>query len=75
VNAPIAGPRSPATRALDRVLSWNYHVVPQWYLDRYWLAYWNRFGIPEIRRPCGIGRDSSWVDAQKDADVRRFLKR
>ena len=35
-----------ATHALDRVLLWNYYVVPQWHLPKVWLAYWNKFGIP-----------------------------
>jgi microcin C transport system substrate-binding protein len=64
-----------ATRALDPVLSWDHRVVPRWYPDKYWLAYWNRFGIPEDRPPYGIGRDSWWLDADNDAAVRRFLKR
>ena len=63
-----------ATRALDRVLSWNYYVVPQWYLDKYWLAYWNRFGIPDKRPPYGIGRETWWLDPDKDAVVRRYLR-
>src|SRR5690606_407056 len=32
-----------ATRALDRVLLWNYYVVPQWYLPGRRVAYWNKF--------------------------------
>lgn len=36
------------TRALDRVLLWNYYVIPQFYVDKHRIAYWNRFGQPEI---------------------------
>ena len=36
-----------ATRALDRVLLWNYYVIPQWYADHINIAYWNKFDIPE----------------------------
>ncbi len=36
-----------ATRALDRVLLWNYYVVPQWGYPFERLAYWDRFGKPE----------------------------
>ena len=61
-----------ATRALDRVLSWSYYVVPQWYLDKYWLAYWNRFGIPEKRPAYGIGRSAWWYDPVKDAQTHRL---
>ena len=35
------------TRALDRVLLWNYYVIPQFYVDKHRVAYWNRFGQPE----------------------------
>jgi microcin C transport system substrate-binding protein len=34
------------TRALDRVLLWNYYVVPQWYNPSEWVAYWDIFGRP-----------------------------
>jgi microcin C transport system substrate-binding protein len=36
-----------ATRALDRVLLWNYYLVPQWYFPYDRIAYWNKFGRPE----------------------------
>lgn len=34
-------------RALDRVLLWNFYVIPQFYVDKHRIAYWNRFGQPE----------------------------
>ncbi|NDW02949.1 ABC transporter substrate-binding protein [Jiella sp. 40Bstr34] len=39
-----------ATRALDRVMLWEYYVVPQWYRAETWLAYWDKFGMSG-RRP------------------------
>ncbi len=36
-----------ATRALDRVLLWNYYVVPQFYSDVDRTARWDRFSHPE----------------------------
>ncbi|MBO6507346.1 MAG: ABC transporter substrate-binding protein [Roseibium sp.] len=36
-----------ATRALDRVLMHGNYVVPQWYLDIYRTARWDRFGHPD----------------------------
>ena len=43
-----------ATKALDRVLLWNYYVVPQWTYGKVRSARWDRFGRPdhaaEIRR-------------------------
>jgi len=57
-----------ATHALDRVLLWNYYVVPQWYSDTINVAYWNKFGIPE-KQPEYVGIDtySWWVDPAKEA--------
>jgi microcin C transport system substrate-binding protein len=56
-----------ATHALDRVLLWNYYVVPQWYDDRIKIAYWNKFGIPE-KQPeyTGIDPFSWWIDTAKE---------
>ncbi|WP_078708945.1 extracellular solute-binding protein [Consotaella salsifontis] len=54
-----------ATRALDRVMLWEYYVVPQWYKDTIWLAYWNKFGMPETAPEyAGIDPYSWWI---KDA--------
>lgn len=57
-----------ASRALDRVLLWNYYVVPQWYSEKINIAYWNKFGIPE-KQPdyAGIDPFSWWIlpDKQK----------
>lgn len=56
-----------ATHALDRVLLWNYYVVPQYSKPVIWLAYWNKFGIPE-KQPSYIGVDveSFWIDPEKE---------
>ncbi|NOX25214.1 MAG: ABC transporter substrate-binding protein [Deltaproteobacteria bacterium] len=35
-----------ACHALDRVLWYGYYVVPNWYLARHRVAYWNKFGRP-----------------------------
>lgn len=55
-----------ATRALDRVLLWNYYVVPQWHYPFERLAYWDIFG-----RPAKLPSQTSallqvwWLDADK----------
>jgi microcin C transport system substrate-binding protein len=36
-----------ACRALDRVLWYGYYVVPNWYVDKHRVAYWNHFERPE----------------------------
>jgi len=35
------------THALDRVLLWNYYVIPQWHIGSFRLLYWNKFEHPE----------------------------
>jgi microcin C transport system substrate-binding protein len=56
-----------ATHALDRVLLWNFYVVPQYYRAVVWLAYWNKFGMPD-KQPSYIGADidSWWIDQAKE---------
>lgn len=60
------------TRALDRVLLWNFYVIPQWYNPDIWLAWWNKFGLPE-RHPAyiGVDIDSWWIDAEKAAALEK----
>jgi microcin C transport system substrate-binding protein len=56
-------------RALDRVLQWNYYLVPHFHSGTYRVAYWNKFGMPE-KRPdplYGYGSSGWWVDQAKDA--------
>ncbi|RWA77446.1 MAG: ABC transporter substrate-binding protein [Mesorhizobium sp.] len=56
-----------ATHALDRVLLWNYYTVPQYHRAVVWLAYWNKFGMPE-KQPSyrGADIDSWWIDTAKE---------
>jgi microcin C transport system substrate-binding protein len=56
-----------ATHALDRVLLWNFYVVPQLTRDLDFYAYWNKFGIPE-KQPTYIGPDTEswWIDPEKE---------
>jgi microcin C transport system substrate-binding protein len=36
-----------ATKALDRILLWNFYVVPQWTYGKVRTARWDRFGHPD----------------------------
>jgi ABC-type oligopeptide transport system substrate-binding subunit len=38
-----------ASRALDRVVTWNYWQVPDLYAADEKASYWNRFGMPKVR--------------------------
>ncbi len=51
------------TRALDRVLLWNYYVIPQWHIGSFRLLYWDKFGHPETlpKYDAGFGLMEWWV--------------
>jgi microcin C transport system substrate-binding protein len=54
-------------RALDRLLLWNWYMVPNWYSQNFHVAYWDRFGDPGIPIREGINFDSWWIDQPKAA--------
>src|SRR5262249_39366416 len=62
-----------ATKALDRVLLWNFYVVPQWTYGKQRTARWDRFGRPEIlpQYSASAFPTVGWWDAAKGARVRR----
>jgi microcin C transport system substrate-binding protein len=53
-------------RALDRVLTWNFYVIPQWHLSKFRVAYWNKFSRPAVRPKYALGLDTWWVDPAKE---------
>ncbi|MEM9734480.1 MAG: extracellular solute-binding protein [Pseudomonadota bacterium] len=54
------------TKALDRVLLFNYYTVPQWYLDTSRVAYWDKFEIPKPQPSyLGIDLESWWINPEK----------
>ncbi len=58
-----------ATRALDRVLLWNFYVVPQWTYGQVRSARWDRFGHPATLPKYGLAAFPTiwWWDADKAA--------
>ncbi len=56
-----------AARALDRVLLWNWYLVPNWHSQNFHVAYWDRFGDPGKAIREGVNFDIWWVDPQKAA--------
>ncbi len=54
-----------ASRALDRVLQWGHYVIPNWFLAKQRIAYWNRFGMPDVVPKTGVQLDAWWWDAEK----------
>ncbi len=53
------------TKALDRVLLWNYYVIPQWHISSYRVLYWNFFDKPFIKPKYSLGFDTWWVNQKK----------
>ena len=62
-----------ATKALDRVLLWNFYVVPQWIYPFVRTARWDRFGHPETMPKYGRSAFPTvwWWDAEKAAKAQR----
>jgi microcin C transport system substrate-binding protein len=60
-----------ATKALDRVLLWNFYVVPQWTYGKVRTARWDRFGRPQAMPKYGLSAFPSiwWWDKDKAAKV------
>jgi microcin C transport system substrate-binding protein len=58
-----------ATHALDRVLLWNYYVVPQWTYGKVRTARWDRFGHPDPMPKYGRAAFPNfwWWDAARAA--------
>ncbi len=59
----------PLGRALDRVLTWNYYMLPMWYMAQDRLAWWDKFSHPAIRPVYTIGLDTWWYDVNKAAKL------
>jgi microcin C transport system substrate-binding protein len=51
--------------ALDRVLLWNYLVIPQWHNKHYRVAYWDKFSKPAKKPKYALGFNTWWYDAKK----------
>jgi microcin C transport system substrate-binding protein len=58
-----------ATRALDRVLLWNFYVVPHYFSGKFNYARWDRFSHPEPLPKYGVSAFPNlwWWDADKAA--------
>lgn len=56
----------PATRALDRVFRAKRFLIPTWYNDVYWVAYYDMYGHPDELPRFDLGYlDFWWYDAEK----------
>jgi microcin C transport system substrate-binding protein len=73
IFAPDRVARVAATRALDRVLLWNFYSIPHYYAPGIPVVYWDRFGRPDIE-PTWVRfiwhMSTWWVDPVKDAALK-----
>ena len=68
-NQDNAAALLPLGRALDRVLTWNFYVIPEWSLNKFRVAYWNKFSRPTVRPKYTLGLGSWWLDTAKQSKL------
>lgn len=69
IEAPDRQKLIAATRALDRVLLWNWYVVPHWHVPANRLVFWDKFGYPTDRLTKGVQLTTWWADGAKEASL------
>jgi microcin C transport system substrate-binding protein len=53
--------------ALDRILLWNYYVIPNWYFGKQRISYWNKFSRPKVNPSRGgVTVHTWWIDPVKE---------
>ena len=58
-----------AVKALDRVLLWEYYVVPHWYIPAVRLVYWDKFGMLDEPVMKGVQMMTWWIDPEKEKNL------
>lgn len=60
-----------AMTALDRALRHEFIMIPAWYNDVYWTAYYDQYDHPDTQPPYALGYlDFWWYDAEKAEKLR-----
>lgn len=67
ISAPDRRALIERVHALDRVLLWSYLVIPHWHIPYDRIAFWDKFGYPEITPMQGVQLSTWWLDAPKAA--------
>ncbi len=65
INASDRNQLITITKALDRVLLWNYYVIPQWHISSYRVLYWNFFNQPAVKPKYSLGFETWWINQKK----------
>ncbi len=74
IAAPDYESLKPAARALDRVLSWNFYIIPQFTAAFDRVAYWNKFGKTDINPSQGPDITAWWIDPVKEKELKEAMK-
>ncbi|APE44687.1 ABC transporter substrate-binding protein [Sulfitobacter alexandrii] len=70
LRAETSEEEAAALRALDRALRYEFFMIPVWYNDVYWVAYYDQYEHPDIP-PYALGYlDFWWYNADKAAELR-----
>ncbi len=69
ITAPDRESLVQRTRALDRVLLWGHYLVPHFHVGEDRIAYWDKFGRPEVTPLRGTQLDTWWIDIDKEAEL------
>lgn len=67
ISAPNRQSLVDYTRALDRVLLWEFYVIPHWHVKTFRIAYWDQFEHPQQLPKYALGFDTWWINAAKAA--------
>ena len=58
-----------AVRAVDRIVRYDYFIVPVWYLGKNWVAYYDFYEYPENLPEFGLGHLDYWWFNQEKYDA------
>ena len=75
IGAPDREALITATRALDRVLLWQHYIIPHYHIRTFRIAYWNKFGYPDVAPRYDIGILTWWVDADAERQLTELRRK
>lgn len=66
IAAPTRAELEAGTRALDRLLQWNYGCIPNWHFVGDRVVYWDKLGHPQVTTEKGLPLTLWWADAERE---------
>jgi microcin C transport system substrate-binding protein len=64
-----------AIQAMDRILTHQFYIVPNWYISYDRVVYWNKFSRPKINASQSVIQNNIlewwWLDAKKTQQLKR----